>query len=234
MKKILFSSLICLLGVGLAFSQNSKPWNEWSKKDAEKMLNGSAWAQSQIKGEAPPTNTDRDGRAQTTNRDPGAPRASSEFFLRVRFITAKPIREALARQIMLAEPEPTAEFQQKLQEQIDQDLGDFVVVAVDVDGQDPKIVAGILQGLKRMTKERLGEKVFLERKDKKRLTLFEYQPPADDNLGGKFVFQRTVDGQPFLTEESDTVRFVLDLEGNLKLSMRFKVSKMIYGGQLEY
>lgn len=234
MKKILFACLICLLGFGSVFAQNSKPWYEWSKKDAEKMLNSSAWAQSELKGEAPPTNASRDGRAQTTNRDPGAPRASSEFFLRVRFITAKPIREALARKFLLAQPEPTAEFQQQLQAEIDRDLGDIIVIALDVDGQDPRIVAGILQGLKRMTKETLADKVFLERKDKKRLALFEYQPPSNDNLGGKFIFQRTVDGQPFLTEESDTVRFALELQGNLKLNMRFKVAKMIYGGQLEY
>lgn len=198
------------------------------------MLNNSAWGQSQIKGEAPPTTRDRNGGAQTGIPDPGAPKPPSEFFLRVRFLTAKPIREALARKILLAQSEPTAEIQQQLQGEIDRDRGDFIVVAVDVDGQDPRMVAGMMQGLKRMTKASLVEKVFLERKDKTRLALFEYQPPSDDNLGGKFIFQRTVDGQPFLNEESDTVKFVIDLEGNLKLNMRFKVSKMMYGGQLEY
>lgn len=234
MKKILFTGFICVLCVGSVFAQNSKPWNEWSKKDAEKILNSSAWAQSQIKGEAPPSTADRDGRAQTTNRDPGAPRPPSEYFLRVRFITAKPIREAFARKVLLSQQNPTKELQDQLQADIDQNLGDFIVVAVDVDGQDPRTVSGILRSLTKMTKETLDQKVFLERSDKKRLHLIEYRPPGADNIGGKFIFARTLDGVPYLSPDIESVRFAIDVEGGFKLSMKFKVSKMMYGEKLEY
>ena len=54
MKKSVSIIAICLFLVGSASAQKSKPWTEWSKKDADKMLNDSAWAQSQTKGEAPP------------------------------------------------------------------------------------------------------------------------------------------------------------------------------------
>lgn len=235
MKKILFTGFICVLFVGSVFTQKSKPWNEWSKKDADKVLNDSAWGQSQIKGEAPPSTSDRDGRSQQANRDPGAPRAASEYFLRVRFITAKPIREAFARKILLSQPDPTKELQDQLQAGIiDLDLGDNIIVAVNVDGEDGRMVGGILRALGRMTTEASGQKVFLERKDGKRLQLIEYRPPIADGMGGKFVFARMLEDKPFLSSDSDSVRFVLDMEGSLKLNMKFKVSSMMYGEKLEY
>jgi len=45
---------------------------------------------------------------------------------------------------------------------------------------------------------------------------------------------RTLEGQPFLTTESDNVRFFAQLNEKMKLNVRYKVSDMMYDGKLEY
>ena len=52
-------------------------------------------------------------------------------------------------------------------------------------------------------------------------------------MGAKFVFKRTMDGQPFLTE-NDSVRFFAQLNEKMKLNTRYKLSDMVYDGKLEY
>jgi len=221
-----------LLG-GFVFAQDDKRWNEWAKKDAEKILNNSAWAQSQVKGEAPPSLTVPNGAGTQASRQGPAP-LPPEVFVRVRFITAKPIREGFASRLLLSHPNPTAELEKELQTIIDNGFGDYIVVAVNVDGRNPATVGAALQTLKKLELSQLTEKVYLERKDGKRLPLIEYKPPVADDMGGKFVFARSLDGAPFLTPESGSVRFVMNLSGNLKVTMKFDVSKMMYGGKLEY
>ena len=47
MKRIfVVCALICLFAVA-AVAQKNKPWTEWTAKDAEKILNDSAWGQTQ-------------------------------------------------------------------------------------------------------------------------------------------------------------------------------------------
>lgn len=235
MRKILFTVIICVLLVGTSFAQKAKPWTEWSKKDADKILNDSAWAQSITKGEAPPT-MERDansGRSQT-NRGPSSVTLSTEYNYRIRLASAKPIREGFARRIVLSQPEKASELTTQLQGIIDRGFGDFIIVSVNVDGQEPRAYAPYLQGLSKMTTAMVSDKAYLERKDGKRLPLLEYRVPGGDGMGGKFIFARTLDGAPFLAPDSDSVRFVFNVSDKMKLDVKFKVSGMIYGEKLEY
>jgi len=234
MRKIFFIGFFCALLAGTVFAQKSKPWNEWSKKDADKILNDSAWGQSQTKGETPVIITKSQRETQSTQANTPTDSGSTEVIFRVRFITARPIREAFGRKLVLAQPEPTKDLQDQVQAFIDRDVGDLIVIGVDVNGQDPHRTGAILQALARMTTATLNGKVYLERKDGKRLSLADYKVPINDNMGGKFFFTRTLDGQPFLTSGSDAVRFVLNLTDDMKLDAKFKISAMVYGGKLEY
>lgn len=235
MRKNLFIVLVCFLLASSAFAQKSKPWSEWSKKDADKVLNDSAWAQSITKGEAP-VSMSRDA---NEGRMGGAAAPSSnapitEFNFRIRFLSAKPIREGFARRIVLSQPEKASELTPQLQGIVDKGFGDYIVVAVNVEGQDPRTVNGLLQGLSRLTTAMLADKAYLERKDGKKSALLEYRPPIADGMGGKFIFARTIDGAPFLASDSDFVRFVLNVSDKMKLDVKFKVSGMMYGDKLEY
>ena len=237
MKTTIFAALFCVLFVGHSFAQDGKQWNEWSKKEAEKMINDSAWVQTIRKGEAPPDMSSRSGgtrnqQAPTSNVGP-AP-VPPEVFIRVRLLSARPIREGFAVRLLKSRTDSTAELTGRLQTFIDEGFGDFIVVAVNVDGQNPQTVGATLQGLTRLKAADLADKVYLERKDGKRLPLMDYKPPVADDMGGKFIFARELDGGPFLTPESDSVKFVINLAGNLKFNAKFEVSKMAYNGKLEY
>jgi hypothetical protein len=238
------SLILILLGLSLpALSQTkSTPWTEWSKKDAEKMLNDSAWGQTQTIGGGEPTSTSaitrtQGGGSENVNRNGesgeslGGPKP---VYYRARFLTAKPIREAFSRLAVLSQPNAGRDLVDQLQGFIDRDFGNYLVVALNVESSDEKRVAGMMAAFGRMNKDLLKDKVYLERKDGKRLALLDYKPPVADNMGAKFVFERTLDGQPFLSADSDFVKFVADVSERLKLNIRFKVAAMTYGDKLEY
>lgn len=235
MKGTLLTGLVLILVGGSVAAQQAKPWTEWSKKDAEKILNNSAWGQTVKKGEAPPTISSRSGSSANQGQGVQGPAPlPPEVYMRVRFITAKPIREGFASKLRHSYPDPPAELTGQLQTVIDNGFGDFIVVAVNVDGQNPQTVRATFMGLMRLKAADLADKAYLERKDGKRLPLIDYKTPIADDMGGKFVFARSLDGSPFLTPDSGSVRFVLNLSDNLKLNMKYDVSKMMYGGKLEY
>ncbi|HMO79433.1 MAG TPA: hypothetical protein PKD24_01445 [Pyrinomonadaceae bacterium] len=161
-------------------------------------------------------------------------RVPQEIFLRVRFVSAKPIREGFANRVLSSQTGDQADMASRLQTAIDEGFGDFIVVAVNIDGQNPQTVAPTFQMLRRLNLAEIGDTAYLERRDGKRLSLIDYKTPVADDMGGKFVFPRTLDGEPFLTPESGWVRFVLNSTGNLKVNLRFDVKKMFYNGKLEY
>jgi hypothetical protein len=68
----------------------------------------------------------------------------------------------------------------------------------------------------------------------RRVWLQEYQPISGDGLGAKFIFSRLLEGTTFLSPDEKDVRFVTELSRRTKIDLRFKVSKMMYEGQLEY
>lgn len=237
MKRNLYVVLICFLLVGSGFAQKTKPWTEWSKKDADKMLNDSAWAESQTRGEgAAGLPQGANAGNANTNRGTGTTQETipTDYRIRIRLISAKPIREGMARRIVLAQPDKTKELTEQLQPVIDKGFGDYIVVGVNFEGANPRTVMPFLQNLSRWNAAALAGKVYLERKDGKRLELMDYKAPIADDMGGKFVFARTLDGAPFLAADSGTVRFVINVPDKLKLDVKFKVSDMMYGEKLEY
>jgi hypothetical protein len=84
----------------------------------------------------------------------------------------------------------------------------------------------------------LKNTTFLEIKGGKRIFLQEFQPATPDGLGARigarFIFQRLVDGKPFITPESEEIHFFSPLSGTYKLDRRFKIKDMMYEGKLEY
>ncbi|HEX7774545.1 MAG TPA: hypothetical protein VF435_19125, partial [Pyrinomonadaceae bacterium] len=80
----------------------------------------------------------------------------------------------------------------------------------------------------------LKESTYLERQDGQRVMLADFKAPIADGLGAKFVFPRTLDGQPFLAAENGGVKFYSQLSKKVKLEARYKASEMVYDGRLEY
>lgn len=245
MRRVIFCTLLLTLFASSAFAQKDKPWTELSEKDAAKILNDSPWGQTQTEGEvkdpqqmsaitqvAAPNAANRQ-----LSREGEAPdmRPSRVVRYRARFLSAKPVRGAYAKIVMLKKGDTADEgLTTQLQEFVNRDFGDYVVVAVTPEAADQKLVGPMIQFLTTATADAFKEKVYLERKDGKKLMLADYRPPGPDGMGAKFVFMRTLEGQPFLTAESDNVRFFAQFSEKLKLNVRYKVADMMYDGKLEY
>lgn len=236
MRSVFLLCALAALCISAAAQDASKPWSSWSKKDAEKVLNDSAWGQTYAEEPTGPVDTrsiSNPSQGLQRSGESGAPVVSRVLKYRARFLTAKPVREAFARMAVLAQPDqPT--LVPMLQGFIDRDFGDFLVVAFSIDSEDERMTKGAMMMLGRLTAETLKDKVYLERKDGKRATLIDYKPPVEDGMGAKIVFSKTLDGQPFLSDPTDVVKFFLQLSEKQKVNVKFKVSGMTYGGKLEY
>jgi hypothetical protein len=245
MKQVGTACALVLLFAVLASAQ-SKPWSEWTKKDVDKTLNDSAWSQTQSETpQAQPESTSAvtqvmAGRREDRNLDSAArnaesgqakPKASIKYY--VRFLSAKPIRAAFARRVLLEQAQPNEQLAGQLQAFVDRDFSNYIVVTVSIEVGDEKMVGPVMRAFSAATTEALQKNVYLERKDGQKLFLMEYRPPAEDGMGAKFVFKRSPDGQPFLSD-SDNVRFFAQLNEKMKVNARYKLSDMLFDGKLEY
>jgi hypothetical protein len=228
----------------LALAQKQKPWTEWTKKDVDKTLNDSAWGQTQTEGGSSSQSTDSavtqvaaqrsaDRQLNTRQGESGEAKPVGWVKYHVRFLSAKPVRAAFARQVLLSKETPDEALATQLQGFIDRDFSEYIVISVGVEVGDQKMAGPIMQAFSSANAEALQKTVYLERKDGKKLFLMDYRPPVEDGMGAKFVFKRSVDGQPFLSE-NDSVRFVAQMNEKMKLDTRYKLSNMLYDGKLEY
>jgi hypothetical protein len=247
MKRVLFVCSILVLLAAAVYSQKGKAWTEWNEKEAEKVLNDSAWGQTQTEGGGAgssqqtsaisTTTKDRERnatnvRSAATSAESGETKEAPALHLRVRFMSAKPIREAFVRMIELQGA--PAEKVAQIKPFVDYDFSNFIVVTVNMDGNDRRRMGAITQELSATDPATFKPVTYLERKDGKRLELMEYRAATSDGLGAKFVFARTLNGAPFLDANSGEVRFVTELGKILKINRRFKVAEMMYEGKLEY
>ena len=244
--RVVSACFVVLMLASLVVAQKQKPWTEWSKKDVEKTLTDSAWSQTQTEGGSAPSSSSTSAISSTTAarneersvsaaaRTPtGESKPVPYVKYHVRFLSAKPVRAAFARMVMLSKAQPDENLTTQLQGFVDRDFSEYIVVSVGVEVGDQKMAGPLMQAFSSSTTESLQQNVYLERKDGKKLFLLEYRAPVEDGMGAKFVFKRAMDGQPFLSE-SDTVRFVAQLNEKMKLNTRYKLSDMLYDGKLEY
>lgn len=248
--------VVLLVAAGVA-AQN-KSWKEWSKKDVEKLLNNSPWGQTQTDTDtsemtfsptrpapsgsstretniATSSTIGRDAAGVTDNRgERGATNQAAGVTYRVRLFSAKPIRQALVRFIILAQPNPSDQLLARLQPFIDVDYGGFIVVAVAVESSDRRFSGPVEQVFASAAADILKNKCYLQRKDGARVFLTDYERPTADGSGAKFIFPRDVDGKPFFSGPADTLRFVAELSDTVKVNRIFKLADTMYEGKLEF
>lgn len=244
MRTVISACLAVLAIAGLAMAQKGRPWTEWTKKDVEKTLNDSAWGQTQTEGgnSGSPSNDSAitqvaaqrsADRQLNRSGESGETKAVPYVKYHVRFLSAKPVREAFARQVLLSRSEPDENLTAQLQGFINGNFADYIVISVGVEVGDAKMAGPIMAAFTNANPEALKQNVYLERKDGKKVFLEEYRAPVQDGMGAKFIFKRSLDGQPFLAE-NDNVRFVAQFSEKMKVNTRYKLSDMEYDGKIEY
>ena len=228
-------AFVLLLAVwyGASAQTDKKPYTEWTEKEAEKLLEKSGWAQTQVFTDTSGTFSSGPGRTVNSSQTRGA--GVDQLNFHIRFLSAKPVRQAISRMMEIKQKgELSDQMTAQLKSFATSDFPDFVVVTVTVDGSESR---GRLQEanalLNKLTTVDLRNNTYLVIKDQ-RVVLQEYQAPRRDGLGARFIFPRAVDGKSIITDQSDEVRFVSELSSAFKLNMRYKVKEMTYQGKLEY
>jgi hypothetical protein len=263
MRKVAIAALLTVLFTVLVLAQKQKPWSEWTETKAEKILNDSPWGQTQVDTNysemtyspttgssgntgsrpAPPAAPGIRAEQGSINRNrasEGAYNQAVDIKFRVRFLSAKPVREAFASLIVLKQegldPEhrQRADLRGQMQQFVDRDFKDFIVLAVTFEASDGRLLGKAFQDFNNATTATIKNNTYLERSDGQRLFLIDYRPPAADGLGARFVFSRILAKHDFLSPDHNEVRFHSEVGPNVKLDRRFKVSDMIYEGKLEY
>jgi hypothetical protein len=233
------------LVLGAEAQKKEKPWTEWTEKEALKMLNDSAWGQTQTETDTSemfysPNSANRNpignrpldgpGGSGNSRSTQGQLNQATNINFRIRLLTAKPIRQALARRAQMQNPE----LAEQLKAFAEQHTDKFIVVAVEYDSKDRRFSGPAMQVFNSATTSVLKNNTYLENKDGKRLFLQEYIAPINDGMGAKFVFPRTFNNELFVNEQSGYLRFFTEMAKSLRLNMRFNIADMTYDGKLEY
>ncbi len=159
----------------------------------------------------------------------------STFF--VRFLSARPIREAYARVRQLQAnyeklgPDERRKLDRALEPGLNLDVSRWIVVTVGFRSNDPSLELRVRQFLEVQTAESMRPRAYISTARFPQLKLAGYFPPREDEVGAKFVFPRSVGGVAVLSGDEDTISFELDI-ANIEPDLRasFPVSAMIVNG----
>ena len=253
---VILFALACLPAAAALAQKNLKPWTEWTSRDVEKILDDSPWGQTQVETDtsemfykptsrgqvqpgggraaatgsaAPPTTAES---LESGRGAEGALNQSTSVKFPIRWLSARPVRQAMAREVALR---GDGQLTPALKAFVDSPSDKRTVISVTFETGDQRFGAKVMQAFNSAVTSTLKNSTYLERKDGERIFLAEYVPPQHNTLGAAmFVFPRTYREGPLLTPGGGEVRFVSEFSKSLKLDMKFKVSEMIYEGKLEY
>jgi hypothetical protein len=243
MKAKTVAFIMLLLLCVSAIAQKDKKWTEWNKKEAQKMLEDSPWARKQTDTDASqqmftPTSAPGLNGAGTTSNDAsraaqGATNQAVNVTYFVRFFSARPIRQALARSVELNQNGMDAEVVSKLHSWADLKSPDSIIITVTFSGNDQRYTNPVMQAFNGANTGTVKNNTYLQRSDGKQLFLQDYVPPGKDGFGARFIFLRLPDEKPFIDANAKEIRFYTQF-GVVRVDRRFKVADMMYEGELEY
>ena len=201
----------------------------WSLSRAIEVLNSSPWARHETFSRVI---------AGVGSGISGEKEIFNTFY--VRFLSAKPIREAFARIQQLEYgydklgAEDKRRFDTLIQPGLQIDFGRWIVVAVGFRSNDPNEESEVRRFFQKETAEILKNKAFLSTEQFPQIALTAYFPPRDDSVGAKFVFPRTVDGVPVVSQAARTIAFeLMEVPGATpRLRASFVIKDMMVNGEI--
>jgi len=160
----------------------------------------------------------------------------------VRFLSARPIREAYARVQQIQHgydkmsPEEKLQFEAAQLPNLDLDVSKWIVLSVSFRSNDPNEESSVRRFFQSETAKTLKTKAYLSTLSCPQVELSAYFPQREESVGAKFVFPREVNGVPVLTKECPNITLeLLDVPGtNTRLRATFATKPMIVGNQLVF
>jgi hypothetical protein len=230
------AALFLIPSLSASAQWDKKPYTEWSEKETQKMLNDSPWGRTQAFSSPVTLFRQMPNRGPAAEAGRSAPPNAIHVNFRIRFLSAKPIRQAISRMVELnTKGEISQELAAHLKSFTAGEFVEYIVITVSCDARESGAnIQEALSLLYRSGTAELKNNTFLETRGGKRVFLHEFQPPKEDGVGARFIFPRNLDGNPFITPESEQVRFFTELSSNYRLDRRYKIKDMMYEGKLEY
>lgn len=198
LRKLVLLTVCALMFTGILFAQQwweKKPYTEWNKREATRMLDSSPWGKV--------------FRIAGFEGQPSADLVQVPFpvFLHAHFLSAKPIRMAIAR-VLALDKAPGVNL--NLDQFVAQPATERICLAVTVSGpsesqESVRVYHGALMNLRI---QEVTNVTFLSTNLGKRVHAVHYEPPGEDGLGAKYYFPRTLpDGSHLLTAQDKEIRF---------------------------
>ncbi len=221
----------------------TKPYMEWSKKDALRILQNSPWTARyelrRYRGRtALPSEEVSRGEFRTPDyRAPGENVFQDTYWAWL--FSAAPVRQAYARLIALENgydrmsPPEQAVLERQLAPLVEARFPEHIVVAFDYGSNDRDLLQAVQSFLRTATVAQFLDRAYLLTPRAGRLSPLDYQPPTADGTGAKFIFPRYVDGEPVVTAEDKELAFELTVPvTEEKLYLRWKIKDLVVGGEL--
>src|SRR5215217_6086769 len=145
--------MICLAAAGSVVGQKKlKPWKEWSKADAQKILNDSPWAHLQVDQDfVEPTPLTRPIDSSIDARL----KQNEGMTYGIRVFSARPVRQAFVRMIQLQKKDLAPEVISRLNTFAEAVSKDSIIIAVTVENPDANMLGKAMQIVRNATTVRI-------------------------------------------------------------------------------
>jgi hypothetical protein len=227
------------LAGGLVFAAKNfweDPFTQWTQKNVNKMLQDSPWTLTQTyRGQ------EGAGRGGAFDRTSNAGERESSDTYTIRLFSSQPIRDAYARMMQLMNRYDTATDTEK--QRIDAltakvrtlDVSERIIVAMEYNSNLPDNARNFKQFFDKQSAELLKQNCFLISSRLGRVEIKEYFPQDAQGSGMKFIFPRTVNGQPVFQETDKELRFDMWVEPTgQKIFQSWKPKNVMYQGKLSF
>lgn len=230
---------VIMLAAAIAMAQGwweGKPYTAWSKDEVTNMLDKSPW------GNVATQAIERIGHLVAgVDTVTGTESAYDKLSFHISFVTAKPVRMALARRTVLADP--SKQDQTDWGKYIDREDDQNIVLvanltAYPVDSNIALVVSDVLGNLKTSD---LESQTRLSTDAGKKVPLAKYDPLGENGYGVKFYFPRHLpDGSPLVAAGNKEIRFdttiPLPKRGDIErrsitVTAKWDLRKMLYQGK---
>jgi hypothetical protein len=220
----------------------TKDWKTWTQEECEKVLTDSPWARRFVAE----SRTDSAGGVLTTVRPTQMPTRDLQVQQRITYVvqlrSARPIREAMVRQLQIAanydrlEPAKKQAFDKQANQYLDQDFGNYVVAHINFTSNTDAVTKQLSQQWGSTLPPKVKNATLLVSSNGDQVRFENYAPPEKGAQEFELYFPKTWEGKPIAADADKKLQ--VQLPGvafrEEKIEIDFDLKKMKYRGNLEY
>jgi hypothetical protein len=233
---MLFFFLCCVLASPGGEFWEKKEYKQWSDKESAKLLLDSPWAKELALASVGVMNVSKE------STDAQQPFVKYQ----VQFRSAKPIRQAIVRQALIAQkydslpPENKQELDKRAESIISADVSDTVIVYVTYVTNNTDYDRQLARHWQSQTMDLIKNSVYLIPQKGDKVSILKYAAEQGAQRGFQFIFPREVNGKPIVDPVKDKtlkLEFAYPVIGGMgdgRAFLEFRLDKMVFEGNVAY